>query len=455
MAPKLLIVDDDPKWLRIVSLYFTGRSYRVTSALNADDALTAIEDDRPDLIIADIVMPGLDGYELCRRVRRTAATRTIPFIFLTGRDEDRDKAKARKVGADDYLTKPCPLDRLAQRVEAAMDRIEQARRLPVADIGLSGRIEAVNLLDLIQTIELEQKTGALVLSHGERIGTLYFRDGTIVRADIQSPKRDEPLFVLLGWKTGRFVFVPDSVPERTPITASVANVLIDDLRTLEAQERSEPAQAPGAADDPGPTGPVLGTLEEVGRVVHETLGPSRRTPAVLRVLVVGVAHSGKSAFIEGLVRDFSAASRWAAIGIEEPAGAYRTDFGRVRVSSATVLHLIAVRAEKRFFGLWEEYLPRALAAIVLCDPASDPVLGHVRAFLQARRTLTPALPAHVMFSSGVPGDDATPGAVAGLPGIGAGDRSWGLPSDQTARLQALDGVLKRWLDRCAAQAPHK
>ena len=86
-------------------------------------------------------------------------------------------------------------------------------------------------------LELNQKIGALALSHGERTGTLYFRDGMIVEAEILSPKRDEPLFVLLGWKAGRYLFLPDAVPERAPITASLAHVLFEDLRRLELRER--------------------------------------------------------------------------------------------------------------------------------------------------------------------------------------------------------------------------
>ncbi len=210
-------------------------------------------------------MPGMDGFELCSRLRRDPATRTIPFIFLTAKDQDTDKIKARKVGADDYVTKPCPLDQLAERVETVMDRIEQAKKIPLDRIGLSGQLEDVDVLDLVQMLELDQKTGALVLSHGERTGTLYFRDGLIVEADIRSPKREEPLFVLLGWKAGRYLFLPDAVPERMPITASLAHVLFEDLRRLEEHEQQVPVEARLVEDAPdsGPADRIVTHLEEV------------------------------------------------------------------------------------------------------------------------------------------------------------------------------------------------
>jgi len=207
-APKILVVDDDPQWLRVVSLYLKKFSYQIATALDGEEAIRKVAEEQPDVVIADINMPGLDGFELCRQLRRDPATRTIPFIFLTGRDQDHDRIRARKIGSDDYLTKPCPLERLTRSVDTLIDRVQQARNLPMDRIEMSGRIEEVDLLDLMQTLELYQKTGALVLSHGERTATLYFKEGVIVDADIQSPKREEPLFILLGWKTGRFLFLP-------------------------------------------------------------------------------------------------------------------------------------------------------------------------------------------------------------------------------------------------------
>ena len=452
MAPKILVVDDEPKWLRIVSLYLSNRDCHVVTALNGEEAIQKVAADHPDLIIADIGMPGMDGYELCSRLRRDAATRTIPFIFLTARDQDQDKIKARKVGADDYLTKPCPLERLAQSVETVMDRIEQARKIPLDRIGLSGRIEEVDLLDMIQTLELDQKTGALVLSHGERTGTLYFRNGVIVEADLRSPKREEPLFRLLGWKTGRFLFIPDAAPERMPITASMANLLFQDLRAMEEHEqealRSAPQEEPIAheAAEAGQVGLVLSRLEEVAQKFRSRHLPTA-DPQVLRILVVGIARSGKSELIQQLVKDLSA-SRWAAVGIEEPRAKYRIDVGRVRISRDTVFHLVSVRAEKRFWPVWEQCLPGALAAILLMNSASEETLRHLQAFLKARDNLAPALPVQVLLSTDGPvngeptagADLATIGKTLGMP---ASDVSSGNIQDQTLRLTLLDRLLQQ------------
>jgi CheY-like chemotaxis protein len=106
VKPKILVADDEPKWRRVLSLYLSRRQCEVETASNGQEAIQRIETHRPDLIIADITMPGMDGYELCQHLRRSASTRTIPFIFLTARDQETERLKGRRIGADDYLTSP-------------------------------------------------------------------------------------------------------------------------------------------------------------------------------------------------------------------------------------------------------------------------------------------------------------------------------------------------------------
>ncbi len=454
VKPKILIADDEPNWLRVLSLYLRGRHCDVTTALDGHEAIEKIHQEKPDLIIADITMPGMDGYELCRRLRRDATTRTIPFIFLTARDHETERMKARRIGADEYLTKPCSLDRVVQSVDTAMERIEHARKLSLEQTGRSGRIDDIDILDLIQALELEQRTGALVLSHGDRTGTIYIKDGVIVEADIRSPAREEPLFRLLGWKTGRFAFIPDAAPEQTPITASMAHLLFEDLRLLEEHERKLIQSSPETTPETGAIS-VAEPVREILRLM-ESIGPryaltriQTAPPLILRILVVGTAAAAAGELIHGLVMDLSG-SKWAALERQDSTETLQGEIGRVRLSAQLALHLVAVRGEQRFWPVWEEYLPESLGTIFVLSGLSESERAGLRSYLIARDIIAPAMPVVISLPPLEPG--ATAGdqnfaevLVAGMPPERTPELVPGAPTLETIRLRLLSRLLHQWL----------
>ena len=116
---KILLVDDDPQLIRLVRANLDSVGYKIMASMDAQSALKQINLEMPDMIILDIMLPDMDGYGLCRRIREFAA---VPIIMLTARVEDMDKVKGLKAGADDYLTKPFNMDELLARVEAVLRR---------------------------------------------------------------------------------------------------------------------------------------------------------------------------------------------------------------------------------------------------------------------------------------------------------------------------------------------
>lgn len=121
---ELLVVDDEP-FLRdavAVSLSFLG--FKVTAADNGVDALRLARDGRFDLIVLDVMLPGIDGFEIVRRLRRDGSR--VPVIFLTARDTQADKVTGLTLGGDDYLTKPFGLDELAARIRSVLRRTRPA-----------------------------------------------------------------------------------------------------------------------------------------------------------------------------------------------------------------------------------------------------------------------------------------------------------------------------------------
>lgn len=120
--PLILIVDDKSFNLSLLNTTLKEH-YRVMAAISGREALAAVERNKPDLILLDVLMPDIDGYEVCRILKSQAATRDIPIIFLSSMDSEADRAKGLKVGADGYLYKPfrsdvvlsCLRDGLANR----------------------------------------------------------------------------------------------------------------------------------------------------------------------------------------------------------------------------------------------------------------------------------------------------------------------------------------------------
>lgn len=125
MMKRLLVVDDEPKLLRAVEVDLKGEGYDVTTARSGGEALVCIAQGLPDLIVSDIRMPGMSGYELARRLRRNETTALIPIIFLTAKDTTADRIEGFRAGVDAYLTKPFEPDELLAVIASILSRVER------------------------------------------------------------------------------------------------------------------------------------------------------------------------------------------------------------------------------------------------------------------------------------------------------------------------------------------
>jgi diguanylate cyclase (GGDEF)-like protein len=122
---RLLIVEDDKDISNMLNIFFTGVGYEVDVALRASIALEKTRHNLPHLIILDIMLPDIDGFEVCRILRTNTRTSHVPVIFLTQKDERSDKLAGLELGADDYVTKPFDIEELRLRVQRAISRAEQ------------------------------------------------------------------------------------------------------------------------------------------------------------------------------------------------------------------------------------------------------------------------------------------------------------------------------------------
>jgi class 3 adenylate cyclase/CheY-like chemotaxis protein len=159
-SPKLLVVDDTPKNVKLLADILTARGYHVVTATSGAEALSQVEAERPDLVLLDVVMPEMSGYEVCRKLRSNPATQLLPVIMVTALDPSEERVKGIEAGADDFLTKPINQAELLARVKSLI-RIKE-----LYDIVQN---QAAELADLNKNLEhrVEDQVGQL-----ERLGRL-------------------------------------------------------------------------------------------------------------------------------------------------------------------------------------------------------------------------------------------------------------------------------------------
>ena len=121
----ILVIDDDPAQVKMIEMTLWEAKYRPVTATNGEEGLKAFRQHQPDLVVLDVMMPGMDGWETCYRIRQIS---TVPIIFLTARQTTDDKVSGFKLGADDYLVKPFLPDELLARVESVLRRTYRARQ---------------------------------------------------------------------------------------------------------------------------------------------------------------------------------------------------------------------------------------------------------------------------------------------------------------------------------------
>jgi PleD family two-component response regulator len=150
---RFLIVEDDVDILNLLRIYFANQNYEVDTAVRGSEALEKTRHCLPHLIILDIMLPDIDGFEVCRVLRTNIRTSHVPIIFLTQKDERSDKLQGFQLGADDYVTKPFDIEELHLRARRAIDRAEQ-QSLTDPRSGLpSGRLIEEHLRRLIRQDE--------------------------------------------------------------------------------------------------------------------------------------------------------------------------------------------------------------------------------------------------------------------------------------------------------------
>lgn len=176
----ILVIDDDPAQHMIIEGYLKLAGYDVAHAEDGEEGLKFLEGKKPDLILLDVQMPRMDGFQVIQKIRQNASYRNISVLFLTALDRQHLKIKGLELGADDFITKPFDRAELLARINAVLRRTGRSRHLEGI---MEGDISDVGMFDLMQSMELGMKTAVIrlkdmdaeiVVQNGE---LLYARQG--------------------------------------------------------------------------------------------------------------------------------------------------------------------------------------------------------------------------------------------------------------------------------------
>jgi two-component system, OmpR family, response regulator len=149
-GPKVLVIDDEPNIRELVQVALSFHGFAVTTGATGEDALQITEAYQPDLIVLDVLLPDIDGFEVCRRLR--SAANDVPVIFLTARDATADTVTGLTVGGDDYITKPFSVEAMVARVRAVLRRTANRRGLA----GEAGGQDDAQVLLRVADLELDE-----------------------------------------------------------------------------------------------------------------------------------------------------------------------------------------------------------------------------------------------------------------------------------------------------------
>ena len=199
---QVLAVDDEPRYLEIIRFNLEAAGYRVACAASGEEALELVAADEPDLIVLDLMLPGIDGFEVCSRVRERSS---CPIIMLTAKGSEEDKVRGLRLGADDYVTKPFSAQELLARVEAVLRRAhapESGERQPatisLGELQVDRQRKQVTLAG--REVRLSPTEYRLLLHLAVNAGVVLSRDELLTQVWGKAYKGEDEILRVALWR---------------------------------------------------------------------------------------------------------------------------------------------------------------------------------------------------------------------------------------------------------------
>ncbi len=235
----VLLVDDDRTGLMILSRSLARANFSVVTANSATEALDVLTRVRPEVILADISMPGMDGFEFFRTVRARGLV-DIPFIFCSGRDGALDRILGLRMGADDYLVKPIVPEEVVLKVRLQITKMQYLRALKAAlenkdsHAVMRGNFGGISVLDVLQTARmLGQGEYAVRFTTEEDSGAVYLSNGRVLHAETGWFSGAKAFSRLLQWEKGEFNIEHKHFDDEPTLAGGLEELMLDHLTQID------------------------------------------------------------------------------------------------------------------------------------------------------------------------------------------------------------------------------
>jgi DNA-binding response OmpR family regulator len=238
LAEKILIVDDDREVLQYISHLLQREGFIPLSTTSGEEAISIADNEKPDLIISDLKMPIMDGVELCWMIRQNSTIPMVPFVFLTGYDDEDLQVNGFRAGADEYLIKPIKPTILLNIIQTLISRYRKLQEFDVKKkVSISGKTSEISQVEILQLLSSTGKTGILTVKEDNIEGKIFLRNGRIVNANIGASDGVEAANIIITNMDGEFFFSPAKVDIEDKIHLSTINLLMEACRRYDEKNK--------------------------------------------------------------------------------------------------------------------------------------------------------------------------------------------------------------------------
>lgn len=230
MKQKILVVDDDTGILNLLQTELAA-DYEVLKAENGEQGLLLSLQHKPDLIISDIKMPELNGWEFCYLLRQIPSTKTIPFVFLSSKSDLPDRIHSLRLGADDFIAKPFTMEVLLNRIRIIFERVRRRQMAIGSKFIFEDRVNTL-MIDLLEYLRAMRRSGIVEFLHLGQRGAILLNDGQLIEAEFEELSGKEAVRTMIQLEKGEVGFKEKATLNGTPIikdwVAFLATFLPDD-----------------------------------------------------------------------------------------------------------------------------------------------------------------------------------------------------------------------------------